>query len=138
MDLYPTLLSVGGAGITAGPGRDLSDVLRGRNGTAVAPAIALEERLEERDLRAVIIDRQKLIVDVARGQMLSFNLAQDPGELHPLPEPHRPELVAALRDFERVIQTHAGAGEAVQPTQLPESVRQALEALGYGDTVKRP
>lgn len=134
VDLSPTLLRLAGTTPPRGPGRDLSAVLRGRADSGVASLVYAEEDLDGHNLRAVILDQQKLIFDVAASSRLSFDLSTDPGELHALPgiPPH--DLLTAMSEIESANRAAPGTTpRIVSTTQLPESARQALEALGYGE-----
>jgi len=133
VDLYPTLLRLAGAAVPPSAGRDLTDILLGRGAGGVPPMMFAEERLDRHDLRAVILDR-KLILDASRPDPLSFDLSRDPGEHDPLPGLPAQDLILAMTNLQRANRPPSTReARAVRATELPESVRHAMEALGYGD-----
>ncbi|HVM95056.1 MAG TPA: sulfatase-like hydrolase/transferase, partial [Candidatus Acidoferrales bacterium] len=139
LDLSPTLSALAGAKSATASGRDFSDALRGRSTSSSASRIFAEEHLDEHNLRAVVVQQRKLIVDLAQHRQMSFDLEHDPGELRPLGEPLEADLTSALSDFDAVLRSIKESDvQSSRPTQLPESARQALEALGYGDATKHP
>jgi len=137
IDLYPTLLHIA-AGHTSstGPGRDLFDLLLGRDGARVASLAYAEEHLDDHNLRTMILDHRKLIYDAARPAPLSFDLQQDAGEQHPLTPVPAPDLMQAMEEVTRKSPAMAGATHPIRRDELPASVRDAMENLGYGDPTK--
>jgi len=137
VDLYPTLLHLAGGPPATGPGRNLSALLRGQKPDGAAPPAYAEENLDNHQLQALIAGSRKIIADAARPAPLVFDLAQDPGEHRPLPDPALHDLLA-LETIRNSTEAAAqrGAPRLVQPTELPDSVRQALRALGYGQPGK--
>ena len=139
LDLYPTLLHVAGAPVPAGPGRDLTDIILGRASASVPPVAYAEEHLDEHNLQMVLLDHRKLIYDAAIAQPLTFDLRKDPGEHHPLPGLPAPDLAFAISAIEQQNRPPADSTpRVVGPTQIPDSARQAMQALGYGDPAQNP
>ena len=138
-DLYPTLLRVAGAAAPPGPGRDLTDVLTGRRTDGIASMVYAEEELDRYRLRALVMGQRKLIEDGARPEPLAFDLAADPGELAPLTGPVPDDLKRRIDALRRATgPEHAKEKIRVSATELPETVRNAMEALGYGDPAQQP
>jgi arylsulfatase A-like enzyme len=135
IDLYPTVLQLIGRTQASSAGHDLGGILRGQPAPAVRDALAALD-LDGHALDSVVRDSHKLIRNRRNNDELSyFDLAADPGEQQPLPRQPGLDLLPALDAVRR--------GEVptvrppLDPTQLPDSVRQALEALGYGESRSR-
>ena len=137
IDLYPTLLHIAGGRAPAGPGRDVFDIVLGRDGAAVASMAYAEENLDTHNLRTVILDHRKLIYDATQQTPRSFDLQKDPGERDPSTRLPPPDLMIAMDQITQKSRQSAGSqAHRVRSTDLPDSVRQAMEALGYGDRQK--
>lgn len=130
LDLFPTVLQLAGAKVPAGPGQDLSAALLGNSGTTTGEAFA-ELGLDHHRLDAVVENFDKAIRNRHSDKAQQFNLATDPHELTPQAPAPGAKLV------ERLATIRAGLDKQAQPgartTEIPESVRRAMEALGYGD-----
>ena len=134
IDLYPTLLHIAGGRAPEGPGRDLLDLLLGRNAVGVPSMAYAEEHLDDHNLRAMILDQRKLIIDAARPEPLSFDLRVDAGERHSLPGPPSPDLLVAMDTITRHDPPQPlGSAQPIRREDLPESARSAMDNLGYGD-----
>jgi choline-sulfatase len=139
IDLYPTLLHIAGGRASAAPGRDLLDLLLGGDGARVTSMAYAEENLDGHNLRAVILDHRKLIYDAARPAPLTFDLQTDTAEQHPMPSLPPPDLMMVMDQVARNSQpAAAGAPRRIRRDDLPQSVREAMESLGYGDPAKAP
>ena len=138
VDLFPTLLHIAGASPSDGPGRDLLEMTLG-GPTSVASMAFAEENLDRHELRMVVREQRKLIYDAAQPQPLTFDLSRDAGEHKPIPGVPPQDLMLAIEAIER--KNHpprSSAARLLAPTQLPESARRAMEALGYGEPTKTP
>jgi len=135
-DVYPTLIQLAGGTSAPGAGHDLSALLTrlGPGASPTAPVFA-EEDLDGHQLAAVIAGSRKLIIDKARSAPLAFDLAHDPGELHPLPD-GAPDLQSTLQAVEA--RNLAARPAAAARVDVPETVRDAMKALGYGDPDTHP
>jgi arylsulfatase A-like enzyme len=82
-----------------------------------------------RRLRGVVLNDEKLILDLASGETQLFDLASDPAEQTDLSQ-ERPDRVRTLR---ALIEAWDGgaATVAVPPLELDEEERERLKALGY-------
>jgi arylsulfatase A-like enzyme len=136
-DLYPTLLRFAAASATAGAGRNLAAVVTGRQQDGIAPMAYAEEKLDKHDLQALVLADRKLIHEAQHPEPLIFDLARDAGEQHPQSEPPPPDLVHRLTEIRA--KNHPPAASSPRAVaDLPESVRRAMEALGYGDAGTHP
>jgi choline-sulfatase len=134
-DLYPTLLRFAAAPAPTNASRDLAEVATGRQRDGVAPMAYAEEKLDQHDLQALVLADRKLIHDAQHPEPLIFDLSHDTGEQHPQPQPPPPDLAARMTEIRA--KNHppaASTPRAIAPSALPESVRRAMEALGYGGT----
>ena len=130
-DLSPTLLRLAGGVPGSGAGHDLSGLIAGREPSPGASSVYAEEKLDGHKLRALVTASRKLIIDAAQPQPLAFDLVHDPEELHPLPGGTPQDLLATMREVEA---RDRPPPESTAPhIDVPESVRQAMEALGYGE-----
>jgi len=138
VDLLPTLLRIAGGSSGVGPGRDLTDMISGGSAPVASMAFA-EEDLDRHQLHGLIREQHKLIYDAAQPQPLVFDLLRDPGEHAPLPGLPPQDLMLAMEAIGRTNHPPPGStGRLLAPTELPESVRRAMEALGYGEPTKGP
>ena len=135
-DVPPTLIRLAGGTPPPGPGHDLSGLLTGRDSRPVTSTIYAEEDLDGHRLHALVADTRKLIVDAAKGESMAFDLSRDPGELHALAGGAPPDLLATLYEVEASMRSSDAAPAAT--VAIPNSVREAMNALGYTEpTVRR-
>ncbi len=130
-DIAPTLLRLAGGTPSSGAGHDLSGLMTGRESTPPAASVFAEEDLDGHRLHALVTASRKLIVDAAQPRPLTFDLQDDPGEQHPLPGSAPQDLLDAIHEIEA--RDRPPAESTAPPIHVPESVRQAMEALGYGE-----
>jgi arylsulfatase A-like enzyme len=137
IDLYATLSQLAGATSPPTAGRDLQRVLRGDQ-LPTADLLA-ELDLDDHQLDALVSGSRKLIRDRAHAAYQYFDLAADSGERQSLPGAAAGDLMPRLAALhERALQSAASPAPSVARAALPESARQALEALGYGNVAATP
>lgn len=129
VDVLPTVLRLAGRVVPAVAGHDLSEILHGKSSVRHDAFAQLD--LDGHTLDSVIRSSHKLIRNRRSKRLDYYDLAADPGEQHPRPSLAQLDLLATLDAARR--QGNLEVRPTLAPTQLPESVRQALEALGYGD-----
>jgi arylsulfatase A-like enzyme len=134
IDVFPTVAGLVGAPAPVVQGRDLGPFLRGEGGEASDALLELGvDRGRFFGLRTA--RGTKVLHDEATGTGALYDLASDPGELHPR-RPGAPGWSEALAALESAKSRAARFGEllgevAPDAARAPEDVRRRLAELGY-------
>ncbi len=137
IDIAPTVLDLLGVSPEARfEGQSLAPLLRGGATTGATRDVVLQLPVSSRwnqlsHANGMIHQREKVLVDPKGGVEL-FDLASDPGELHPRDDSERrTELLSRLTETEADLVRRAQASGAHEP--IDAATRERLRALGYNE-----
>ncbi|HLF55892.1 MAG TPA: sulfatase-like hydrolase/transferase, partial [Thermoanaerobaculia bacterium] len=135
LDILPTLAALAGLPASSDwQGRDLRDAFGPQATRPVTSSTRMSIPGSNVDLECVLLGDRKLIHDLRRGMVRTFDLASDPAERSPeVADATRPPsaLLTALEQRHRRNREHRLAGLPGEKILLEQETLDSLRALGY-------